>query len=737
MGNANRVFLSHTGEFGEFPTGRSYIQAAIDAVNAARCAPTDMKYFGARDHQPAQVCIDEVGQADVYVGILGFRYGSRVKDRPEISYTELEFEEALAGSKPMLLFHLDRNAAVPASFHDQINEAADKARQAAFRKRAQACGKTCDTFTTPDDLRTKLLGALLELFGKGTGAEAEDPIEVYRRHIATVMDQPLPFFGGHALHELHVELAVDRSKRGREPKPEDRKTFESRSGVPILSLVGSALSSKRGLRWLLVGDAGSGKSTSLRFLARELARDPDNKLAAPGLGLIPIFLSCSHWARKREHPLVAAANSAASAFITPPLQPLATHLRRAAKTCGRVWFLFDGLDELDQETALEFKGALCGWMKELPLAGFVVSSRESTTLGEEFQTCQILELDRTSQLELVGRWVGSPDQARTILQRIPIGIEVELRRPLFLTLFTKLALRSDSPLPTSRAGLLRDSIDHLLDHGYSQPPRQVRNAEDASKILAALAYRFQFEGTEEWEDAKLASAVGDLCKKRPQIYGVALNQWWDNQVSTFLEDLRHTRILAPDGEAGTAWRFLHRSFHEYLAATALAKRKVSAIEGLLAKVGDDTPRFGGTLALLAELTTDEKYRQELLDLLQAKNPRLLIQVLRGAGTISIDECLQRLSQLPVEEDEEETWEGNDFRAIVHRRLTAGDRPEDIQAAVIRAAGTQFSHLRAHAYLAYGLVRPWISREWRREIEDGDSDAPGEEGVKDANEEAEQ
>ena len=45
-----------------------------------------------------------------------------------------------------------------------------------------------------------------------------------------------------------------------------------------------------------------------------------------------------------------------------------------------------------------------------------------------------------------------------------------------------------------------------------------------------------------------------------------------------------------------------------------------------------------------------------------------------------------------------------------------------------------------SYLTYGLVRPWISREWRREIEDGvdengDLDAPGDERVEDANDEA--
>ena len=76
------MFISHTSELREFPTGRSYVAAVERAVSAAGHVIVDMRDFPAADQAPAELCVELVRGCEVYVGVLGTRYGSPVRDTP-------------------------------------------------------------------------------------------------------------------------------------------------------------------------------------------------------------------------------------------------------------------------------------------------------------------------------------------------------------------------------------------------------------------------------------------------------------------------------------------------------------------------------------------------------------------------------------------------------------------------------------------------------------------------------
>jgi hypothetical protein len=161
MAGPRRVFLSHTSELREFPHERPFAAAAEAAVIRAGDAIADMAYFTARDDKPADFCRAAVGGCDVYVGLIGLRYGSPVRDRPEVSYTELEFEAATAAGLVRLVFLLDEDAVLPipaAQLQDDDPER--RARQRAFRGRLRDAGIMTATVASPDQLEVALLQAL-------------------------------------------------------------------------------------------------------------------------------------------------------------------------------------------------------------------------------------------------------------------------------------------------------------------------------------------------------------------------------------------------------------------------------------------------------------------------------------------------------------------------------------------------------------------------------------------------
>src|SRR5215831_16144333 len=152
-----RVFLSHTSLMARVPEGRSFVQAAKDAALRAGLSAGDMQFFPADDRPPAAVCQDAVRACDIYIGLFGHDSGSRVRERPDVSYTELEFltaiEERQKRGLRLFVFLL----------RDKVGQEQPDADQAAFRSRVlNDYGLTAKFFEDGSSLELEVFHTLRE-----------------------------------------------------------------------------------------------------------------------------------------------------------------------------------------------------------------------------------------------------------------------------------------------------------------------------------------------------------------------------------------------------------------------------------------------------------------------------------------------------------------------------------------------------------------------------------------------
>lgn len=92
------VFLSST-----FEDMKEYRKAIIDRIIKRRMVPICMENWGANANKVTSVITDEVKKVDIYLGIFGTRYGY-VDENTNMSMTEIEYREALASNKPILVY---------------------------------------------------------------------------------------------------------------------------------------------------------------------------------------------------------------------------------------------------------------------------------------------------------------------------------------------------------------------------------------------------------------------------------------------------------------------------------------------------------------------------------------------------------------------------------------------------------------------------------------------------------
>jgi HEAT repeat protein len=150
MGELSTAMVSST--INDLPKHRQHVRDACDRMGVRALM---QEHLSAADATAIEVSHDLVDQADVYLGVIGFRYGTIMPGEAK-SITEMEYDWALARRLPRFIYLMDEGHPLTAGDVDErrvrINE---------FRKRLES-DRVRGTFASPADLRALVIQSLAE-----------------------------------------------------------------------------------------------------------------------------------------------------------------------------------------------------------------------------------------------------------------------------------------------------------------------------------------------------------------------------------------------------------------------------------------------------------------------------------------------------------------------------------------------------------------------------------------------
>jgi O-acetyl-ADP-ribose deacetylase (regulator of RNase III) len=131
-------------------------KAVRETIESLRLNFVGMEDFTPTELAPASLIRQKVIESELYLGILGMRYGY-VDPGTGLSMTELEYNQARASGKPIHMFLMDDGAAITAGMVE--TDSVRFARLVEFKTRVMK-DHTCALFVGPDDLASKARSTL-------------------------------------------------------------------------------------------------------------------------------------------------------------------------------------------------------------------------------------------------------------------------------------------------------------------------------------------------------------------------------------------------------------------------------------------------------------------------------------------------------------------------------------------------------------------------------------------------
>ncbi|MFF4714832.1 NACHT domain-containing protein [Streptomyces eurythermus] len=308
-----------------------------------------------------------------------------------------------------------------------------------------------------------------------------------------------------------------------------------------------------GSRVLLRGDAGSGKTTLVQWLAVTAARDA---------GRIPYVLPLRTLIRTGPLPAPDGFLTAVGCPLTPP-QGWAERVL----TAGRGLLLVDGLDEIPAADRHHTRDWLRSLLAAYPGNAVLLTSRPTAVrpdwLAQEgFRELTLAPMRRAEVATFVHRWhqaARAPEYEQPLLDSLRTKRDLArlATNPLMCGLICALHRERRGYLPTGRKELYDAALTMLLARRDRERGMDAEPGEEAQlELLQRLAYALVLSGRTEMD---LATAEGIVERRLPAIASAS------GDAATVLRALLLRSGLLRQPAEGVV-HFVHRTFQDYLGA---------------------------------------------------------------------------------------------------------------------------------------------------------------------------
>ncbi|MDY7075919.1 MAG: HEAT repeat domain-containing protein [Chloroflexota bacterium] len=292
---------------------------------------------------------------------------------------------------------------------------------------------------------------------------------------------------------------------------------------------------------IVLGEPGSGKTTTLERLAWEIA---SWSLSNGGTDVVPIVVRLFSYAGDVKTALRAAVNSLGILSI-PNDVTLDAFLR--TYSC---WLMFDGLNEVPGNIRDGAVAEFSQFMDLYPDHQYVITSRSQDGLWETLRAARphiAAIVVKDLEEKHVARYLGTE-----LYERLDPGMRLLARRPLILWLLRS-AAEQRGDLPTNRGELFSGFVRHILKAEAKLGKRGVSIAfRDKEKALAALAFQMHRERKLEYEYEAASSIIDGALGGRVE-------------ATRLLVEVKRNGLLKGDDSL----HFLHETVQAYFVALRL------------------------------------------------------------------------------------------------------------------------------------------------------------------------